>query len=174
MVAAVEGILGPCCQGIASAAADANHVRGRATHAHGPAGDGARRTLTLPAEAAAALREHLRRQIQEWLAAGPRWHDDGFVVASRVGTALDGVNVTHEFQAALAGAGLPRWRFHDLRHACATLLLEDGEDLAVIPRMLGHADYSTTANLCGHFTRAMSERAADRIDTILGRRVESL
>jgi integrase len=34
--------------------------------------------------------------------------------------------------------------------------------------MLGHADISTTANVYGHVTREMRERAAARMDAILG------
>jgi hypothetical protein len=38
----------------------------------------------------------------------------------RAERSLDASNVLHRFQASLAAAGLPRQRFHDLRHACAT------------------------------------------------------
>jgi site-specific recombinase XerD len=55
--------------------------------------------------------------------------------------------VTHALQAALARAGLPQQRFHDLRHAYATLMPDDGEELAVISRSLGHANISTTADV---------------------------
>jgi hypothetical protein len=75
--------------------------------------------------------------------------------------------------AALAAAGLPRQRFHDLRHACATPRLEQGEELAVVSRILGHASITTTANVYGHLTDAMLGRAADRTDVILGRPVAS-
>jgi len=64
-------------------------------------------------------------------------------------------------------SGLPRQPFHQLRHAYATLLLEDGEELANISKMLGHADVSTTANLYAHLTPAITRRAADRMGTIL-------
>ena len=54
--------------------------------------------------------------------------------------------------------------------ACATLRLEQGEELAVVSRILGHASITTTANVYGHLTDAMLGRAAERTDTILGRR----
>jgi hypothetical protein len=72
--------------------------------------------------------------------------------------------------AALAAAGLPRQRFHDLRHAYATLMLEDGEELATVSRSLGHSNLSTTADVYGHVTPAMRERSAARMDAILTRR----
>jgi integrase len=68
---------------------------------------------------------------------------------------------------------LPRQRFHDLRDACATLRLEQGEELAVVSRIFGHASITTTANLHGHLTDAMLGRAAERTETILRRRVAS-
>ena len=69
----------------------------------------------------------------------------------------------------LEAAGLPRQRFHDLRHCCATLRLEQGEELAVVSRILGHASITTTANVYGHVTDRMLDKAAERTDVILGR-----
>ncbi len=58
-------------------------------------------------------------------------------------------------------------RFHDMRHAFATLLLEAGEEVAVISKMLGHADYSTTVNIYSHLSTERSRIAAARIDGLL-------
>ena len=133
----------------------------------------ARRTLRLGADVTAVLHEHRLRQLQERLAAGSRWQDGDFVFPSSTGTPLDSRNVTHALQDALARAGLPHQRLHDLRHAYATLMLEDGEELAVISRSLGHANLSTTADVYAHLTPAMLERSAARIDGILGRRKDA-
>ena len=89
--------------------------------------------------------------------------------ASATGEPLDATWVLRTFQAALVRAGLPRQRFHHLRHATATLLLEAGEELAVVSKILGHSNVGTTANIYGHLTPAMSQRVADRMDTILRR-----
>jgi integrase len=127
------------------------------------------RTLRLSPALASTLRSHKARQAAERLAAGRRWNDRDFVFATAVGSPLNASNVTHAFQADLARAGLPRQRFHDLRHAFATLQLEDGEELAVISRMLGHSNFSTTANVYAHVTPASLQRSADRMDAILRR-----
>ncbi|MEW5989728.1 MAG: site-specific integrase [Chloroflexota bacterium] len=134
-----------------------------------PKTERARRTLRLGQEARSILREHRRRQAAERLAAGRRWQDGGYVFATRIGTPLDSRNVTHALQVALDRAGLPRQRFHDLRHAYATLMLEAGEELAIVSRTLGHADLSTTADVYAHLTPAMLDRSAARMDGILGR-----
>lgn len=133
-----------------------------------PKTEESQRTLDLPAIVVKALREHRVRQLEERLAAGRRWQDGGFVFTTSIGTPLDGTNVTHAFQAALRTAGLPHQRFHDLRHACATMLIEDGEDLAVVSKLLGHSNYTTTVNTYTHLTRDMGRRAARRMDSIMG------
>ena len=88
------------------------------------------------------------------------WRDGDFVFTTKVGEPLDTSTLTRAFQAALRRAGLPRQRFHDLRHACATLHLEAGEELLVVSRMLGHSTISTTADIYAHITPAMLERTA--------------
>jgi integrase len=132
-----------------------------------PKTDRARRTIALPSSVVAALLDHRRRQRVEMLAAGLGWDEERHVFLTPKGTPLDSRNVTHALQARLVAAGLPRQRFHDLRHACATLLLEQGEELAVVSRVLGHADLSTTADVYAHLTRGMLGRAAARMDAVL-------
>ena len=135
-----------------------------------PKTERARRTLRLGTGAVATLREHRRRQLEERLAAGSRWHEGDYVFAAANGAPLDSQNVTHALQATLRRLGLPRQRFDDLRHAYATLMLEDGEELAILSRTLGHADLSTTAAVYAHLTPTMLERSAARMDAILGPR----
>ena len=54
-----------------------------------------------------------------------------------------------------------------MRHAYATLMIEDGEELAVISKTLGHSNISTTADVYAHLTPAILERSANRMDGIL-------
>ena len=48
-------------------------------------------------------------------------------------------------------------------------MLEDGEDLAVVSRSLGHSNLSTTADTYAHITPAMQARSAARMDRILAK-----
>jgi integrase len=133
-----------------------------------PKTERSKRTLVLSAVAIAALRAQRVRQVEERLAAGRRWRGEGFVFTTGTGGTLDSRNVTQTLQDALERAGLPRQRFHDLRHAYATLMLEAGEELAVVSRSLGHSNLSTTADVYAHLTRTMQDRSAARMDGILG------
>ena len=58
-----------------------------------------------------------------------------------------------------------------LQSSPAQLRFEQGEELAVVSRILGHASIATTADVYGHLTGAMLGRAAERTDAILGRAI---
>ena len=126
-----------------------------------------RRTLALPPVVVRALREHRGRQVEERLAAGEDWQDLGLVFTSEIGTPLDGPNVTHRFHRLLARAGLPRMRFHDLRHACASLLLAQGVHPRVVMETLGHSQISLTMNTYSHVLPALQREAADQMEAAL-------
>ena len=75
--------------------------------------------------------------------------------------------MTHTFQAALAAAGLPDVRFHDLRHTCGSLLAEMGVPVTVIRDVLRHTQISTTANYYIHTPAPLTRDALDRLDDFL-------
>ena len=58
--------------------------------------------------------------------------------------------LTEYFPKYIAKHGMPKMRFHDLRHSCASLLLANGVPLKQIQEWLGHSDFSTTANIYAH------------------------
>jgi len=132
-----------------------------------PKTPGSRRTVGLPLPVTAALHRWQRRQAQERERARV-WDARGFVFSTREGRPLESRNVTQGLQAVLLAAALPRQRFHDLRHAFATLQLEAGAELLEVSRALGHSDIGTTANVYAHWTDAMAARTADRMTAILG------
>lgn len=126
-----------------------------------------RRTVVLPRYAVDALRRHRERQDGERGAAANLWEDHGFVFATPLGRPLDASNVTHGFQRLVGRAGLPRQRFHDLRHACASLLLVQGVNPRVVMEILGHSQISLTLDTYSHVIPALQEDAAQRMEALL-------
>jgi integrase len=130
------------------------------------------RLVALPAVVVTALRAHRIHQLEDRLAAGARWGSDawGLVFLTSVGTPMDGHRVTRQFQELLERYGLPRQRFHDLRHACASLMLAQGVAPRVVMETLGHSQISLTLNTYSHVAPFLGRDAAERMDTILAAR----
>jgi integrase len=125
------------------------------------------RTLPLSSMAVAALRRHKARQNVERLATD--WTDAGLVFTTEHGSPLEAWRVTRNFQQRLADAGLPKVRFHDLRHTAASLMLErSGGNLRLVMEMLGHSTITTTADIYAHLAAEAKRRAADDMDALLG------
>ena len=78
------------------------------------------------------------------------------------------------FQAVLRAAGLPRQRFHDLRHACASLPLAQGVAPRVVMETLGHSQISLTLNTYSHVIPTLGRAAADQMDAVLGPRTADI
>jgi integrase len=135
-----------------------------------PKTDSGRRTIRLTRTATDALRSHRTRQLQERLRLGEAWEDRDLVFPSEVGRSLDGPNVLKTYYRVIKKAGLPRIRFHDLRHTAATLLLLQGVPAKVVSEMLGHANIAITLDLYSHVTPDMQEQAAAAMEDILTRR----
>ncbi len=60
--------------------------------------------------------------------------------------------LTRKFKSILKKYDMPMIRLHDLRHSCASILLESGHNLKDVQQWLGHADIQTTGNVYGHLT----------------------
>ncbi len=126
-----------------------------------------RRHLAVPSAIIGSLKVHKDRQNTERRDAERAWYDTDLVFCRRNGYPLNGSVVTHHFQNLLEEAGLPKRRFHDLRHSCATLLLAQGVSPRVVMEVLGHSQISLTMNTYAHVLPEMRRDAADRMSELI-------
>lgn len=71
------------------------------------------------------------------------------------------------FCPALKAAGLPRIRFHDLRHTNASIRLEQGQNIKYISTQLGHANPTITLNTYSHLIKSRDPDAAERLESAI-------
>jgi integrase len=100
---------------------------------------------------------------------GAAYEDNGLVFCTRLGRPLIKGNVYRGFLRLLDRAALPCVRFHDLRHACATLLLIAGVNPKGVSEMLGHASASITLDIYSHVIPDMQLDAAAIMAAVLQR-----
>ena len=65
--------------------------------------------------------------------------------------------LAREFCEARDGAGIPDFRFHDLRHTFATRLVQRGVDLYKVQRLLGHKTQHMTQRYAHHSPESLRE-----------------
>ncbi|MDE7070663.1 MAG: tyrosine-type recombinase/integrase, partial [Clostridia bacterium] len=89
------------------------------------------------------------------------WVDD-------IGKLVNPNTVTCHFKSFLAQHGLPKIRFHELRHSCASLLIACGVSMKEIQEWLGHSAISTTADIYSHLNYSSKLNVANTLTSVFG------
>jgi integrase len=142
-------------------------VRGMGSFFQEPKTSSGRRTLQLGEGTIQALREHSEFQHIQKEIAGKRWQDNDLIFPSKIGTPLNPSNLRLDFNRVLERAGVPRVRFHDLRHTSASLMLNNGIPVIVVSKILGHSKPSITLDIYGHLYNEMQGDVARLMDELV-------
>ena len=114
------------------------------------------RTLPLSADAIDVLKAQKNKVgSSEWVFPSP------------TGGPMSPDSVLHMLHRVLKRAGLPKVRFHDLRHTFATLALQNGVDIKTVSGMLGHFSAGFTLDTYAHVTTSAKREAAKTMGNIL-------
>lgn len=84
-------------------------------------------------------------------------------VSERHGQGLTEVQAS--WDDVLEDAGITAFRWHDLRHTFASWLVQRGEDLLVVSKLLGHRNLKTTMRYA-HLAPAQTKIAVGRLDPV--------
>lgn len=131
-------------------------------HLVDPKTEKSRRVLELSAPLIAEVREHQARWRLEKLALGPRSLNEwDLVFTGARGEPLNPRVISEQLRAILRSAGLPRIRFHDLRHANASLMLSAHVPMEMLSKLLGHSNPTTTRNIYAHVLKPLIDEAKE-------------
>ena len=84
---------------------------------------------------------------------------------SAAATAAEKQAARRHFEGRLKKALLPEnLRPYDLRHSCATILMEMGKSPKLVAERLGHASTTMTMDVYSHVTPTMQQDAADALN----------
>lgn len=90
-----------------------------------------------------------------------------YVFPSPNGGPISPDSVNNMLKRVLERAGIPKVRFHDLRHTFATIALQNGVDIKTVSGMLGHFSAGFTLDTYAHVTTSAQKEAAQTIGNIL-------
>ena len=97
--------------------------------------------------------------VAEILATHRETHESGdLVFATQKGTPVNSSNLLQRsFLPLLELCGLPRIRFHDLRHTCATIRFINGQHPKRVSEILGHSSVAITLDIYSHVIPGMGD-----------------
>jgi len=112
----------------------------------------------------------LARELSTWRAVQATerlrsiwWGDADLIVSTECGTVWDSSNARRRFRV-VADKVCPGAVPHSLRHAAATILLEEGVDVRTVADLLGHSSTKTTQDTYQHVTRRLQSGAVDALE----------
>lgn len=132
---------------------------------------GKARAVPVPAPLQDALKAWRHAQKLERMKAV--WWDTeaDWILSTDVGTRWDPHNARKRFRPIAGAAGVPGATPHSLRHAGATILLEEGVPMRVVAELLGHSSTRITEDIYSHVTARLVAEAATALERALGGKV---
>ena len=123
--------------------------------------------LTILTEAYKIFQELKEDEMRNRELCGSDYYECDYVFKWPDGKPYSPDYVSAHFPLLLKRIGLPRIRFHELRHSCASLLLNNGCTLKDVQEYMGHSDIQMTAIIYGHPDAARKQSLADSISSTL-------
>ena len=132
-----------------------------------PKTDAGQRLVTLPESMMRLITEAGYQDSIDELDAGDAWHGSGCLVHNKAGAQLHHDTPSKWFRAFADAHGFQGLRFHDLRHAHASLLLAHNIDVVSVSARMGHTNPSVTLSVYAHALPARDHDAAAYFEQLL-------
>lgn len=123
-----------------------------------------RTAVPIPASMAAELSAHVAQ-----------WRAETLLTNAEHGGQLGPWVLERVVRAARNPAGLPAgFRYHDLRHYFASLLIASGSDVKVVQARLRHASASTTLDTYGHLWLDSDDSTRAAVESVFAARADTV
>ena len=113
------------------------------------------------------MSNEIRIYLLNLKAMQPYQNTSDYVCVYKNGKPIEPDYLSKNFSKLLKQNGLRHIRFHDLRHSCATYLINKNLNMKDVSEWLGHADISTTINMYTHIDLARKNIIANEISKII-------
>lgn len=148
-----------------------HQMRGGKWRFHDPKTKSGERVIKFPAETAAKLIEHRKRQLAQKFRMGKLWQDHDLVFTNDIGEPVKQDTLAVKFRRMILSIGLPVGvSMYTLRHFFVSASLIAGVDAKTVSREAGHSKVSFTLDRYGHVLDEMHDAAADKRERLLKNR----
>lgn len=98
---------------------------------------------------------------------GSGWNDTAAVFTGIHGGFMSGDYLNNCFRNMMKDAGMPGMHLHDLRHANASILINEGVPMKVVSEHLGHSSVNVTEKFYTHMFAESQKITAEVIENVL-------
>ena len=126
-----------------------------------------KRDLFLPSGLKDYLLKLQKKQKENHNFLGLMFSEESHVCQWQDGRPYQPDYISTRFRELLERRGLPKIRFHDLRHTAGSLLINQGQSVKQVQEFLGHEQVSTTLDIYTHLTRESKKDTAVAMDSLL-------
>jgi len=127
----------------------------------GPKSRTSRRVIPLAPECVALLRSHKARQKEEKAVAGAAYADNDLVFPNPDGQPWPPDTFSTQFAKLAKSVGMRGFRFHDLRHAFASITLADGVSIKEVQTLMGHSSPVVTLSVYARSIEGLGRQAVN-------------
>ena len=132
-----------------------------------PKSRNANRVIPITKELIPYIQRHKSFKVQQKLALGNNYIDNGFLFTDAFGSCIDGSCLNSQFQKLTKGLFLEHATVHTLRHTYVTRGAESGISMKVMQELCGHSRIDITANIYTHVSDDYKAKEAAKIKIIL-------
>jgi integrase len=125
-----------------------------------------RRTLLMPQFVAQELKDEKKRQLENQVLMGEKYHRSDFVCRKAEGGLYVPQTYADASHRIMKKAGLHEIPFHYLRHSYASVSRAHGVPIDVISKNLGHSNVRITEDVYVYIFAQAGQEAADTMDRI--------
>ncbi|HEY6449539.1 MAG TPA: site-specific integrase [Candidatus Cybelea sp.] len=129
----------------------------------GPKSKTSRRVIPLAPECVALLRSHKAGQEEEKSLAGDVYVDNDLAFPNPDGCPWPPDTFTTQFSKLAASVGMRGFRFHDLRHAFASIALADGVSIKEVQTLMGHSSPVVTLSVYARSIEGLGRQAVNEL-----------
>jgi len=140
-------------------------VKGKGVVEGKPKTESSKAKITLPQFVVDALLVQKDIQEKARVQAGEKWIENNLVFPNRLGKLADVRYLRVLFKKLLQEAGLPKMRFHDLRHSAATILLDMGVHPKIVQGILRHSTIAMTMRY-SHVSDEKQRETMNKLDQL--------
>ena len=131
-----------------------------------PKTEKSKREIALPEIVMNKLRIHQKEQKEFQVQIGESWEHHNKIFTQKNGRPIFHDTLSKWFSKWQKTNGLPKLKFHELRHTSASLLIAEGVDIATVSKRLGHSNVLTTAGVYTHAIDRKDKEAAKKLEQL--------